>query len=62
MGRPKIIVIVDPTAGGKSPLVLELTGLFTAEIINADSMQFYRCLDMGTTKPTLEVNIIIHNS
>jgi tRNA dimethylallyltransferase len=52
--RPKIVVIAGPTAGGKSALALELAGLFKAEIINADSMQVYRYLDIGTAKPTQE--------
>jgi len=47
-------VIAGPTAGGKSAVGLELAGLFKAEIINADSMQVYRYLDIGTAKPTQE--------
>jgi tRNA dimethylallyltransferase len=52
--RPKIVVIVGPTATGKSAVGLELAGLFKAEIINADSMQVYRYMDIGTAKPTQE--------
>jgi tRNA dimethylallyltransferase len=52
--RPKIVVIAGPTAGGKSGAAMELAGLFEAEIINADSMQVYRYLDIGTAKPTPE--------
>jgi tRNA dimethylallyltransferase len=50
--RPRIVVIAGPTAGGKSAAALELAGLFEAEIVNADSMQVYRYLDIGTAKPT----------
>jgi tRNA dimethylallyltransferase len=50
--RPKIVVIAGPTASGKSAVALELAGLFKAEIINADSMQIYRYMDIGTAKPT----------
>jgi tRNA dimethylallyltransferase len=50
--RPKIVVIAGPTAAGKSAAAMELAGLFEAEIINADSMQVYRYLDIGTAKPT----------
>jgi tRNA dimethylallyltransferase len=60
--RPKIVVIVGPTASGKSAAALELAGLFEAEIINADSMQVYRYLDIGTAKPTqAERNAVKHH-
>jgi tRNA dimethylallyltransferase len=52
--RPKIVVIVGPTASGKSAVALELAGRFGAEIINADSMQVYTYMDIGTAKPSLE--------
>jgi tRNA dimethylallyltransferase len=52
--RPKIVVIVGPTASGKSAMALELAGRFGAEIINADSMQVYTYMDIGTAKPSLE--------
>ena len=62
MDRPKIVVIAGPTAGGKSAAALELAGLFEAEIINADSMQVYRYLDIGTAKPTqAERNAVKHH-
>ena len=51
---PKLIVIAGPTASGKSRLSVELACRFDAEIINADSMQVYRGMDIGTAKPTLE--------
>jgi tRNA dimethylallyltransferase len=60
--RPKIVVIAGPTASGKSAAALELAGLFKAEIINADSMQVYRYLDIGTAKPTqAERNAVPHH-
>jgi tRNA dimethylallyltransferase len=52
--RPKIVVLVGPTASGKSAMALELAGRFGAEIINADSMQVYKYLDIGTAKPSRE--------
>lgn len=62
MDRPKIVVIAGPTAGGKSTAALELARLFKAEIINADSMQVYRYLDIGTAKPThAERNAVPHH-
>ncbi|MFA7404623.1 MAG: tRNA (adenosine(37)-N6)-dimethylallyltransferase MiaA [Pelobacteraceae bacterium] len=50
----KILVICGPTASGKSDLALQLAHALDAEIVNADSMQIYRGLDIGTAKPTKE--------
>lgn len=47
---PKIIVIVGPTAVGKTDLSLELAKKFNGEIINADSRQVYQGMDIGTAK------------
>lgn len=49
-----MILIVGPTAGGKSRLALELAQRLAGggEIISADSMQVYRGMDIGTAKPT----------
>jgi len=46
----KIIVIVGPTGVGKTKLSIELAKVFNGEIINGDSMQVYRGLDIGTAK------------
>ncbi|MEI6305440.1 MAG: isopentenyl transferase family protein, partial [Deltaproteobacteria bacterium] len=46
----KLLVIVGPTASGKSELALKLARELNAEIINADSMQVYRGMDIGTAK------------
>lgn len=51
---PKLIVICGPTASGKSALALRLAHELDAEIINADSMQVYRGMDIGTAKPSSE--------
>jgi len=48
-----IIAIVGPTAVGKSSLALSLAQALSAEIVNADSRQVYRHMDIGTAKPTL---------
>jgi len=50
----KIIIIVGPTAVGKSELALELAKKLDGEIINADSMQVYKEMNIGTAKPTVE--------
>ena len=54
MGKPKVIVIVGPTASGKTSLSIELAKQINGEIISCDSMQIYKYMDIGTAKPTLE--------
>jgi tRNA dimethylallyltransferase len=49
----KVIAIVGPTAAGKSALSLALAEKLGGEIINADSMQLYRGMDIGTAKLTV---------
>lgn len=50
----KVIVIVGPTAVGKTALSIELAKALHTEIISGDSMQVYRTLDIGTAKVTPE--------
>jgi tRNA dimethylallyltransferase len=50
--KPKVVAVVGPTAVGKSALVLQLAKSFGAEIVNADSVQIYRFLEIGAAKPT----------
>ena len=50
---PKIIVILGPTAVGKSRFAIELASEIGAEIISADSMQVYKYFDIGSSKPSL---------
>ena len=52
--KPPVIVLTGPTAAGKSSLALDLAQRCNAEIINADSMQVFRFMDIGTAKPSLE--------
>jgi len=49
---PEILVIVGPTASGKTSLALEIARSMPAEIISADSRQVYQYLTIGTAKPT----------
>jgi tRNA dimethylallyltransferase len=49
-----IVIICGPTATGKSDLALEVAELIDGEIINADSMQLYKGMDIGTAKLTIE--------
>ena len=52
--NPKVFVIVGPTASGKSSFAMTLAEKFPVEIINADSRQVYRGLNIGTSKPLSE--------
>src|ERR1700751_3215335 len=49
--RPKLLVILGPTASGKSRLGIQIAKRIGGEIVNADSLQVYRYLDIGTAKP-----------
>jgi tRNA dimethylallyltransferase len=49
-----VIAIVGPTASGKSDLALALATRLGAEIVNADAMQLYRGMDIGTAKTPIE--------
>jgi tRNA dimethylallyltransferase len=48
--RPTVLAVVGPTATGKSELAVALARRLGGEIINADSMQLYRGMDIGTAK------------
>jgi len=50
--KKKIIVIVGPTASGKSDLAVKLAKKFNGEVISADSRQVYKGMDIGTGKIT----------
>ena len=49
-----VVVVTGPTSAGKSALAIELAEKFDGEIVNADSMQVYRYMDIGTAKPSAE--------
>jgi tRNA dimethylallyltransferase len=50
VARINVIAVVGPTAAGKSDLAVELARRIDGEVINADSMQLYRGMDIGTAK------------
>ena len=52
--KPRVIVIVGPTASGKTSASIKLAEKINGEIISADSMQIYKEMNIGTAKPTLE--------
>jgi tRNA dimethylallyltransferase len=52
--KPKLIVLIGPTAVGKTKTSIHLAKMFNAEIISGDSMQIYKRMDIGTAKITEE--------
>lgn len=52
MAQPPVIAVVGPTGSGKSDLAVNLALELDGEVINADAMQFYRGMDIGTAKIT----------
>ena len=57
-----LVAVVGPTAVGKSQLALRLAQDFDGEIVNADSRQVYRYMDIGTAKPSrAELSLVRHH-
>ncbi|HHW08792.1 MAG TPA: tRNA (adenosine(37)-N6)-dimethylallyltransferase MiaA [Firmicutes bacterium] len=52
--KPPLLVLVGPTAVGKTEVAIELALLLGGEVVGADSMQIYRGMDIGTAKPRPE--------
>ena len=52
--EPLVIVLIGPTASGKTELAIEIAQHFQINIHNVDSRQIYRGMDIGTAKPTKE--------
>jgi len=50
--KPRLIVVMGPTAVGKTRAAIALAAQWKGEIVSADSMQVYRHMDIGTAKPT----------
>ena len=57
--RRPLVVLLGPTASGKTQLSLDLASLFDGEIISADSRQVYRHMDVGTDKVPLDKRKIV---
>ena len=49
---PNVIVLIGPTASGKTELAIEIAEYFKARIHNIDSRQIYKSMDIGTAKPS----------
>lgn len=56
---PRILVLVGPTASGKTDIAVRLAERLDGEIISADSRQVYRLLDKGTAKPTPDQRSVV---
>ena len=52
--RNKVIVVVGPTAVGKTKIAIELAKYLNVDIISGDSIAIYKGLDIGSAKPTIE--------
>lgn len=52
--KPLVVVVVGPTAGGKSSLAIKIAKTLNGEVISADSMQIYKKMDIATAKVTAE--------
>jgi len=52
--KPLVIVLIGPTASGKTELAIDIAKYFNINIHNIDSRQLYRFMDIGTAKPTQE--------
>src|SRR3989344_9615926 len=50
--KQKVLVVLGPTASGKSALAVKIARLYNGEVISADSRQVYKGLDIGTGKIT----------
>lgn len=53
-GKSPLLVLLGPTAVGKTELAIQIAEIFGGEIVGADSRQIYRYMDIGTAKPTHE--------
>lgn len=54
VARPVIVAVVGPTGSGKTALAIALAQCLNSEIVSADSMQFYRGMEIGTAAPSPE--------
>ena len=57
--EPLLLVVLGPTASGKSALAINLAQRFSGEIVSCDSVAVYREFDIGTAKPTREQRALV---
>ncbi len=51
---PRVIILIGPTASGKTELAIEIAEYFKTHIHNIDSRQIYKSMDIGTAKPSIK--------
>lgn len=62
MDKIPVIVVLGPTASGKTALAIELAKVYDGEIVSADSMQIYKGMDIATAKPSKkELSTVPHH-
>lgn len=54
ISKRRVVIIVGPTAVGKTEYAIKTAQKFNGEIVSADSMQIYKYMDVGSAKPTVE--------
>src|ERR1039457_4707196 len=57
--EPLLLVILGPTASGKSALAIKLAQQFSGEIVSCDSVALYRYFDIGAAKPSREQRALV---
>jgi len=57
--EPLLLVILGPTASGKSALAIELAQQFAGEVVSCDSVALYRHFEIGTAKPSRELRALV---
>jgi len=61
MLEPLLVVVLGPTASGKTPLSLALAEKFNGEIVSCDSVAVYRGFDVGTAKPSKDDRVRVRH-
>ena len=54
MKKIPLVVLMGPTASGKTAMAVEICKKYDGEVVTADSMQVYKFMDIGTAKPTVD--------
>ena len=57
MNMNRILLLVGPTAVGKTEIAIKLANNLDGEIVSCDSMQIYKFMDIGSAKPTKEERV-----
>jgi len=62
MNKPKIVVVLGPTASGKTKLAVDIALKYNGEVVSADSMQIYKQMDIASAKPSEdEMRGVVHH-